>query len=578
MSEENTQINPNEPPNFNIESEDDVQPLIEQLKAFLQEHDLNVRVKFKPKKMRGSTTEVEGNGLKTGEVNIPSDFKITGKDNNGKPIDHGGDNVSIKIIDPEGEEVPCEIKDNEDGTYDVNYIPTKPGMHKIEMKVNDEEIEGSPIDVYVFDEIPDVTNTTAEGPGLEEAETKTPAPFKIITRNKNGEQLRKGGQKFNITVDGPTIPAEVTVKDNEDGTYDVEYIAKEVGVHKIDVQVEVPKKAECEEDAAEENKEMKSIKDMPKEVDVKLYHDDADPKNCWAEGKGVEGGCKTCDMAEFIIHAVKPNGEPCDLEENPFDVCVTDPDDEELETTIEKQEDGTYKATYKPTKPGEYNVEVIIRNPECPSNFEHIKDSPFTPEIIAGIKADNCVVSGPGVDGDEDLDDCNDAEFTIQAKDYNGDEIKEGGETFDIVVTDPNGEEIPCECVDNNDGTYSCKYAPEFPGNYTVDVKLKGEAVGKSPYEVMVGEGVDNDSSPVDCFQFTIKAKSKRGNPPKNAKFTVTITHENGTTVPEEDIDIKALKDMKYRVTYKVSEHGDYTIHCLLNGRDIKGSPWNQQC
>ena len=112
MTEENTQINPNEPPNFNIESEADVEQLIEQLKAFLQEHDLNVRVKFKPKKMRGSTTEVDGQGLKTGEVNIPSDFKITGKDNNGKPLDHGGDDVVVKIYDPDGEEVPCEIVDN----------------------------------------------------------------------------------------------------------------------------------------------------------------------------------------------------------------------------------------------------------------------------------------------------------------------------------------------------------------------------------------------------------------------------------------------------------------------------------
>ncbi|EMD47286.1 filamin/ABP280 repeat containing protein [Entamoeba histolytica KU27] len=86
--------------------------------------------------------------------------------------------------------------------------------------------------------------------------------------------------------------------------------------------------------------------------------------------------------------------------------------------------------------------------------------------------------------------------------------------------------------------------------------------------------------SGVDCFQFTILAKSKRGGPvkPGNAKFSVKIIHENGTEIPQENIDIKNLKEAKYRVTYKVSEHGDYTIHCLLNNRDIKGSPWVQQC
>ncbi|EMD44441.1 actin binding protein, putative [Entamoeba histolytica KU27] len=79
VNPEEPQINPDEPPNFNIESEADVEPLVLQLKAFLEKHDLDVSVKFKPKKMRGSTSLVDGDGLKTGEVNIPADFKITGK-------------------------------------------------------------------------------------------------------------------------------------------------------------------------------------------------------------------------------------------------------------------------------------------------------------------------------------------------------------------------------------------------------------------------------------------------------------------------------------------------------------------
>ncbi|EDS89635.1 actin binding protein putative [Entamoeba histolytica] len=223
VNSEEPQINPDEPPNFNIESEADVEPLVLQLKAFLEKHDLDVSVKFKPKKMRGSTSLVDGDGLKTGEVNIPADFKITGKDNNGKDLGHGGDDVKVKVIDPQGNEVPCEVKDNGDGTYDVGYTPVVPGMHKIEVLVNDEPVENTPVDVLVFDEIPDALNCTAEGEGLENAETKTPAPFKIVTRNRAGEQLKNGGQKFNVTVQGPTIAAEVTVKDNEDGTYDLKH-------------------------------------------------------------------------------------------------------------------------------------------------------------------------------------------------------------------------------------------------------------------------------------------------------------------------------------------------------------------
>ena len=643
--EANPEINPDEPPDFNIESEEDVEPFVLQLKAFLEKHDLDVKVKFKPKKMRGSTSKVDGDGLKTGEVNVPGTFTVKGYDNTGKPIDHGGDDVAIKVVDPEGNEVPCEVKDNGDGTYDVTYTPLVPGDHNIEVKVNDEELEGSPVKVYVFDEIPDALNCTVEGEGLEKAESQSPAPLRIITRNRLGEQLKKGGQKFDVKVEGPTTPAEIEIKDNEDGTYDVTYTPKEQGPHHIDIHVEVhgPKKeeaaekpaegeeaAEAKEEAAEgekpaeeaapaeEKKEeaapaegekpaeegekaaeegekpaeagaeehgevrMERIKGMPVDIDVALNAEQPDPAKCYCKGKGVEGGAKTCDVCDFVIYLVKPDGEPVTLEEVPVEANVTDPEDNEIEVTLEKgDEPGTYKAAYKPTVPGTYNVEVILRNPDVPSNFENVEGSPYSPEVLPGCDASKCVVSGPGVDGGEDLDDCNDAEFTIQAKDCNGEDIKEGGLEFEGTVKDPNGEEIPCEITDNGDGTYSGKYAPEFPGEYVVDLKFRGDKVGKSPYEVIVGEGVDNNKSGVDCFQFTIQAKTKRGSAvkPGNAKFSVKISNnETKEEVPEENIDVKNLKEAKYRVTYKVPGHGEYTIHCLLNNRDIKGSPWVQQC
>ncbi|KAL7720129.1 Actin binding protein [Entamoeba marina] len=482
MSEPTNDDNQN--PQFNIESESDVDPFLLKIKEFLEKHDLDISIKLKPKKMRGFTSTAEGDGLKTGEVNIPGDFKIQGHDNTGKELDHGGDDVVAKVLDPEGNEVPCEVKDNGDGTYDVQYVPVVPGMHEVQLKVNDEDLKDSPIKVLVFDETPDATQCTAEGE----------APIKIVARNRLGEQLKKGGQKFDVTVNGPTTPAEVTLTDNEDGTYDVQYVAKEPGNHHIDIQVEVP--VLKDDGVMDENqKEMKSIKDMPKDVNVALNSEDADPTQCYAEGPGVEGGCKTSEMAEFIIHAIKSNGEPCTLPEVPFDVCVTDPDDDEIEAKLERKDDGTYHAEYKPTKPGTYNVEVNLRNPEIPTNFEPIKNSPYSPEILPGISGPNCIVTGPGVDGGEELDDCNDAEFTIQAKDYNGDEIKEGGETFVFNVVDPNGDVLPCECNDNGDGTYSCKYAPEFPGSYSVGIELNGDKVGKAPYEVIVGEGVDNNKS-----------------------------------------------------------------------------------
>nr|BAN41639.1 actin binding protein, putative [Entamoeba invadens] len=308
----------------------------------------------------------------------------------------------------------------------------------------------------------------------------------------------------------------------------------------------------------------------------------ADPAKTYAEGPGVEGGCKTCDTAKFVVHALKSNGAPYTLEKVPFEVKITDPEGKEIEPKVERGENGLFNVDYMPTKPGKYNVSVCIQSAETNKN-EPIKGSPYTPEILAGISGANCLVSGPGVDGGDELDDCNDAEFTIQAKDIEGNEIKEGGAEFEVKVHDPSGEDMECEVKDNGDGTYSCKYAPDCPGVYSVDIDLKNDThdkVGKAPYEVSVGEGVDNNSTGVDFFQFTINARTKKGQAvkPGNATFSVKIVHESGTEIPQENIKIENLEEAKYRVTYKTGETGDYTIHCLLNNRDNKGSPWVQTC
>ncbi|ELP89877.1 actin binding protein, putative [Entamoeba invadens IP1] len=555
MTEQPQQVNPDEPPNFNIESDADVEPLVTQLKVFLEKHDMNCSVKLRPKKMRGATSTVDGDGIKTGEVNIPSDFTITGRDNNGKEVKHGGDAVKVKIVDPQGNEVTCEVVDKDDGTYEVKYTPLVPGIHKVEVQVNDEQVENTPIDVYVYDEIPDALNCTADGEGLKTAETKTPAPFKITARNRINEPLKKGGLVFDVKVTGPTTPADVQVIDNNDGTYDVNYTAKEVGDHHIDVLVKLPEDRPKEEaqqddkktdDQQSQNENLKRIKEMPVDVKVELNKNSADPTKSYAEGPGVNGGANSRDPAEFTIHPIKSNGEPCDPAENTnFDVCVTDPDDNEIEAKVTKNEDGTYHAEYQPTKPGEYQVEVMLRNPDVPTNFDHIKDSPFTCKILQDPSTAcllNSYAYGPGVDGKIGIDKI--PVFRIQAVTLSGVKCTKGGDEFKVEVKNPEGEVQTPKVNDKKNGTYDVKYKAKKPGFYEVKITLKDP---EHPEEFK------------DIKGSVYRPEILNGVEPKNC-----IVEGQGITEPnDEDDNIFTIQAMDF--DNKKVEHGDTPFQVTID-------------
>ena len=64
--------------------------------------------------------------------------------------------------------------------------------------------------------------------------------FTIITKNHNGEHCSKGGSHVVVQVQssrrGDVIPVEV--KDNNDGSYSVSFVAKQVGEVKLSITIE----------------------------------------------------------------------------------------------------------------------------------------------------------------------------------------------------------------------------------------------------------------------------------------------------------------------------------------------------
>jgi len=175
----------------------------------IKDNPFHAKIKRAP---NASKSWVEGPGLKRAYDNKPANFTVHAVDDVGHPV--SGDDCQVRIVpDGGGQPIPVNVKDNGDGTYNVDYAPSKAGKYTIHVQLDGQDVKGTPCSL-----------TVREGA---DASKTGHANFKvtIVSRNKNGELKTEGGDEFECQVIGPEEIGEVPckTKDNGDGSYTAEY-------------------------------------------------------------------------------------------------------------------------------------------------------------------------------------------------------------------------------------------------------------------------------------------------------------------------------------------------------------------
>ena len=113
----------------------------------------------------------------------------------------GEGDLAPTITSPSGEKVKPTVKDNGDGTYNVEYTPTEEGPHKVDVKFDGDSIPGTPKEVNVLPKT-DTGKVKAYGPGLEGALTGQKAQFTVDTREAGiyVKQLEKSLEPFSCAI------------------------------------------------------------------------------------------------------------------------------------------------------------------------------------------------------------------------------------------------------------------------------------------------------------------------------------------------------------------------------------------
>ncbi|MBN3305986.1 FLNC protein, partial [Amia calva] len=335
--------------------------------------------------------------------------------------------ITGEVRMPSGKTARPDITDNKDGTVTVKYAPTEKGLHEMDIKYDGNHIPGSPLQFYV-----DAINSghvTAYGPGLSHGMVNKPATFTIVTKDAG-----EGG--LSLAVEGPS-KAEITCKDNKDGTCTVSYLPTAPGDYNIIVKFDD-----------------KHIPGSP--FTAKITGDDSMRTSQLNVGTATDVSLKITetDLSSLTasIRAPSGNEEPCLLKRLP---------------------NRHIGISFTPKEVGEHVVSVR-------KNGKHVTNSPF--KIMVGQSeigdASKVKVSGKGlVEG-----------RTFEVSEFIVDTRNAGYGGLGLSIEGPSKVDINCDDVE--DGTCKVTYCPTEPGNYIINIKFAEQHVPGSPFTVKVtGEG-----------------------------------------------------------------------------------------
>ncbi|RWS29658.1 Filamin-B-like protein [Leptotrombidium deliense] len=547
-------------------------------------------------------SKVRVTGLSVASVGRPLTFQVDAS--------QAGEGTLELVVTTRKSSVRAEVMMRSRGLYDVTFIPTDHTSHYVNITFNEEDVPGSPFKVEISE-----TNIRSENKDAKAMENRPRINYGLVgssnsllldCKDDNEEQLQ-------IKVFGPQeneIPATLL---HDNGKLRVEYVPKEIGIHKVDVLLnklsllqqpmavevydpsrvklinvqdgvigrEQTFKVDCtragrgelhisikagEKEVSYTMKEVLSSVyvitylpkiDLPHYINV-LYNGHLAP-GCPqvveirdpSQSIVVHGpSLKSCVAGTSANFLIETGGFASSKD---FDVIVTDPKGFPLPVKCFQQKDGSLLAEFTPNRIGAHKIDVLyMEKPLVASSFV---SEVFDPSkvIIQKIKSTNFIVNEKIF-------------FTLNRKDA-------GYAELDVTVTSPLGRHLPIEVKGtmNGDGEV-IEFIPTVPGKYKIAITFGGYEVPLSPVTFVAQEGnlptVDGAGLHVGLVNercsFTINSKGISGKP------EVRVDGPDTEAVCEI-----AESEGNFIVSYTPSEVGSFDIRVLWNSREIEGSPFH---
>uniref|UniRef100_A0A3Q3J7Y0 Calponin-homology (CH) domain-containing protein n=1 Tax=Monopterus albus TaxID=43700 RepID=A0A3Q3J7Y0_MONAL len=484
-----------------------------------------------PNACRASGRGLQPKGLRVKEV---ADFKVYTKG-------AGSGDLKVSVKGPKGLEEPVKVLEMENGLYECNYYPIMTGRYMVTISWGGHSIPRSPFEVHVSEEVGS-QKVRAWGPGLETGMVGKSADFVV-------EAIGTEVGTLGFSIEGPS-QAKIECDDKGDGSCDVRYWPTEPGDYAVHII--------CDDE---------DIKDSPFMAHILPAANDVFPEKVKCYGPGLEPlGCIVNKPADFTIDARGAGrGElriyAQDAEGFPINIQITD------------RGDSTYFCVYIPTKPIKHTIIVTWGEVNVPS-------SPFRVTIGEGSHPENVKVYGPGVES-TGLKANEPTYFTVDCSEAGQGDVSIGIKCAPGVVG-PVEADIDFDIIKNDNDTFTVKYMPPGPGQYTIMVLFADQEIPISPFRIKVdpshdaakvrAEGPGLNRTGVEVGKpthFTVYTKGA-GKAKPEVHFSTTAKGE-----AVRDFEIIDNHDYSYTVRYTAVQQGNMSITLCHGGDPIPKSPFN---
>ena len=327
--------------------------------------------------------------------------------------------------------------------YSVTLVPWEVGKLEVSVLWGGHPIPNSPFELEVLGFHSGMC--TAQGEGLQRALTTVPAQFVVISDQP--KLIADGYLVIKVTSVVKKNECKVRARDNMDGTYNIAYLAPQVGAYLISITVHGD-----------------HIPGSPFKMNAILG---PDASKCIAYGPALERttilnigkpidfsvDTHTAGNGELTVKAVGPAGA--------------------LATVYTSKGDspGVYDIRLDPIRHGKYRVSIKWSN-------KHIPDSPFLLKIFPGVDPTKCRAFGPGL---EDREVGEPTHFIIETKNAGAGTLKVRlhgvSDAFNIDISPKDPQDVR---------TLQARYNPPRGGDYLITIKWDDINIPGSPFKVTV--------------------------------------------------------------------------------------------
>ena len=503
-------------------------------------------------------------------VKKPNEFHVQAKDEYGNDIFDGGDVVTCELETDEPIELG-ELKDNKNGTYTIPFVPKKSGVHPVKVLFNGEPVSNSPVHLLIENETDPSRTVVADLSTTIRCDI--PQTFTLTTFDSAGEKKQRGGDDIEIYLqadNGELVTAFVS--DNDSGTYDVTYTCTIPGKYKL----------------------KSKLNDKPILANVTITAlPNVKPSMCTVFGNELSGGDLLSYEGlplKFHVQARDQRGVivKCGGEKIRGEVTYFQNMEKKYGVTMELSNlvvtdnyDGTYTTNYVPDQPGVYQFDLYM-------NDELLPFCPFDMIVSEGIFPSNSIAYGPGLERGFVK---TPTVFFVEARDSNGNRVQDKKQTFEVVIKDPNGEELEVTALNpEENGVYPYRYTPKRAGPHKVDIAHKGRPIKDSPFNVPVKDDM-YAPDPKKCevckvqkrgfvhqpMNFDVKLKTKDGKPVRvnggDVNIKIIPVGPNADKCPPHKVKVTEKPNGVQNCEWTPLVPGPFNIDVKVNGVPINGSP-----